>query len=85
MAKERMKYVYETILPAIRKTGKFTRDVINARMAAPSLPQPIVRPLLESTGRAFKKWLCNASCFPCPRTRTAQSSSAGASSCPTEM
>nr|AMO27666.1 BRO-I [Lymantria dispar multiple nucleopolyhedrovirus] len=53
MAKERMKFVYEIILPAIRKIGKFTRDVINARMAAPSLPQPIVRPLLESTGRAF--------------------------------
>nr|AMO27608.1 BRO-J [Lymantria dispar multiple nucleopolyhedrovirus] len=39
MAKERMKYVYETILPTIRKTGKFemskTSDVINydARMA----------------------------------------------------
>nr|WAK98612.1 ORF113 Ld-bro-i [Lymantria dispar multiple nucleopolyhedrovirus] len=39
MAKEKMKYVYETILPTIRKTGKFemskTSDVINydARMA----------------------------------------------------
>jgi prophage antirepressor-like protein len=39
MAKERMKFVYETILPTIRKTGKFemskTSDVINydARMA----------------------------------------------------
>nr|QDH05955.1 Ld-bro-i [Lymantria dispar multiple nucleopolyhedrovirus] len=38
MAKERMKFVYETILPTIRKTGKFemskTSDVINydARM-----------------------------------------------------
>nr|QDE14967.1 bro-k [Lymantria dispar multiple nucleopolyhedrovirus] len=48
------KFVCEIILPAIRKTGKFTRDVINARMAAPSLPQLIVRPLFESTGRAFK-------------------------------
>nr|AIX47910.1 BRO-D [Lymantria dispar multiple nucleopolyhedrovirus] len=39
MAKEKMKFVYETILPTIRKTGKFemnkTSDVINydARMA----------------------------------------------------